>query len=96
MRCCMRDEGGPLGVGLQGQASSHPKLPGSKALVVSVRGKGAARPRQARIRKTNVIEPLMTCRKRRDDVETRGMSLTWDKPEGSLLTAWAASGMEAA
>ena len=27
-------------------------------------------------------EPLMTCRKRRDDVETRGESLTWDKSGG--------------
>lgn len=96
MRCRMRDEGRPLEAGLQGQASSHPKLLGSKALVVSVRGKGAARPRQARVRKTNAIEPLMTCRKRRDDVETRGESLTWDKPKGCLPTAWVASGMEAA
>jgi len=29
-----------------------------------------------------VSEPLMTCRKRRDDVETRGESLTWDKSGG--------------
>ena len=27
-------------------------------------------------------EPLMTCRKRRDDVKTRGKSLTWDKSGG--------------
>jgi len=82
MRCRMRDEGGPLEAGLQGQASSHPKLLGSRALVVSVRGKGAARLRQARIRKTNASKPLMTCRKRRDDVETRPESLAWDKAQG--------------
>jgi len=28
---------------------------------------------------TNVSEPLRKCRKRRDDVKTRGWSLTWDK-----------------
>jgi hypothetical protein len=92
----MRDEGGPLEAGLQGQASSHSKLLGSRAPVVSVRGKGAARLRQARIKKTNEIEPLRTCRKCRDDVKTRPESLAWDKPKGSLLTAWVASGMKAA
>jgi hypothetical protein len=29
-----------------------------------------------------VSEPPMTCRKRRDDVETRGESLSWDKSGG--------------
>ena len=28
---------------------------------------------------TNVSEPLRKCRKRRDDVKTRGKSLIWDK-----------------
>jgi hypothetical protein len=35
----MRDEGGPLEVGLQGQASNHLKLRWSKARVVSVEEK---------------------------------------------------------
>jgi hypothetical protein len=38
----------------------------------------------------------MTCRKHRNDVETGGKSLIREKPEGSLLTAQMASGMEAA
>jgi hypothetical protein len=29
-----------------------------------------------------VSEPLMTCRKSKDDVETRGKLLTWDKSGG--------------
>ena len=62
MRGFTRDEGGPLGVGLQDQASSRPKLLGTKSPVVSVSGKGAGKLRQARIRKTNEIEPSMTCR----------------------------------
>jgi hypothetical protein len=33
---CAEDEGGPLGVGLQEQASNHLKLLWSKAMVVSV------------------------------------------------------------
>ena len=36
---CTRDEGGPLGVGLQEQASSRLKLLWSKAMVVSVEEK---------------------------------------------------------
>ena len=40
-----RDEGRPLQVGLQGQASSRLKLHGLKALVASVEGKGMAEDR---------------------------------------------------
>jgi len=36
---CARDEGRPLGVGLQEQASNHLKLLWSRARVVSVKGK---------------------------------------------------------
>jgi hypothetical protein len=45
-------------------------------------GKGGTRSRQVRFRETSESEPLMTCRKVRDDVETRGNSLTWDEPGG--------------
>jgi len=41
---------------------------------------------------TSVSKPSMNCRKRRDDVKTRGESLTWEKSERYLLTAQAASG----
>ena len=39
MRNCAEDEGGPLGAGLQEQASNHLKLLWSKAMVVSVEEK---------------------------------------------------------
>jgi len=39
VRNCTKDEGRPLGVGLQEQASNHLKLLWSKALVVSVEEK---------------------------------------------------------
>ena len=70
--CCTRDEGRPLGAGLQERASNHLELRGSRARVVSVVGKGGARLRQVRIEKTSASEPPMTCRKRRDDVKTGG------------------------
>ena len=41
-RGCTGDEGRPLGTGLQGQVPNHLKLHGSRALVVSVEGKGMA------------------------------------------------------
>lgn len=59
-------------------------------------GKGRAQPDQVCIEETNASEPLMTCRKRRNDVETTGESLLWDKLGGCLLMARAASGMKAA
>jgi hypothetical protein len=46
--------------------------------VVSVSEK-AGKTRQVSAGETNVSEPLMTCRKRRDVTETRLQSLVWDK-----------------
>jgi len=81
---------------LQEQAPNHPELLWSKAMVVSVEGKGGARLRQVCAMETNTSEPLRKCRKRRDVIKTRGESLTWDEPGGNLLTDQAVTGMEAA
>jgi hypothetical protein len=43
VRNCARDEGGPLGAGLQEQASNHLKLLWPKAMVVSVKEKSRHR-----------------------------------------------------
>ena len=94
--CCTRDGGRPLEVGVQAQASNQRLLLRLRGVVVSEPVKGWARLGQVRIVKSNASEPLMTCRKRREDVETAGESLPQDKSGGSLLTARAASGMEAA
>jgi hypothetical protein len=48
------------------------------------------------LRETSASKPLMTCRKRIDDVETGGRSLTRDKSGGVLIAAQTASGMKAA
>ena len=45
---------------------------------------------------TNTGEPLIKCRKRRDVIKTRGVSLTWDEPGGDLFTVQVVAGMEAA
>jgi hypothetical protein len=52
--------------------------------------------RQVGTEKANESEPLMTCRKRIDDIETRVPLLPWDEPGGDLLTALVVSGTEVA
>src|SRR6202521_2167096 len=69
---CKRDEGRPLGAGDQAQAPNRCELLPSRAVVVSVAGKGGTRSRQVRSEETSASEPLMTCRNLLDDVETRG------------------------
>jgi len=64
--------------------------------VVSDKEKVSKKRDQVSIKETNESEPLMKCRKRRNDVKTRGVSLTWDKHERNLFTAHAASGIKVA
>jgi len=85
--CCVDDEGWPLGIGVQARVPNRLELRGSRARVVSVEGKGAARLRQVRSMKTSASEPLMTCRKVGNIVETG-----WDRwpgmsPESACLLA---------
>jgi hypothetical protein len=94
--CGTRDGGRPAGVGLQDQASNHLQLREARTPVVSVSGKGGPRARQVWVKKTTASEPLMTCRKRRDDVKTGGESLPREQSGGHLQTAQMASGMKAA
>jgi hypothetical protein len=49
-----------------------------------------------RIRETSASELLMRCRKQEDGVKTGGPSNFQDESRGSLLTAWAAPGIEVA
>jgi hypothetical protein len=86
MRCCVRDEGRSFGGGLQGQPPNHLKLLRAKAVVVSVKEK-AGTTCQVGPAETNASEPLRKGRKRRDDVETGGESLTREELRRHLLTA---------
>jgi putative transposase len=84
-QCFIKDEGWPLGVGLQERTSNHHKLRRSRAFVVSVDGKGGAQLRQVRIREANESEPLMRCRnvsKRRQNRNPHFCSASkgWEKP----------------
>jgi hypothetical protein len=71
VRCFVEDGGGPSGAGVQAQASNRHELLGSRALVVSVDGKGAARLHQVRVAESNESEPLKTCRDDPNGIETR-------------------------
>ncbi len=84
-RCFTKDEGRPLEVGLQEQASNRHKLRALRAPVVSVAGNGGARLRQVRFKETNASEPLMTCRnvykRRRNREGVVGPGQGWGKPD---------------
>ena len=81
---------GPPRTGCRISSQTTPSCTGIRARVVSVAGKGETRSRQVRIRKANVSEPLMNCRKRRDVIETKLPSLAWDRVWGAtcLLPRW--------
>ncbi len=64
--------------------------------MVSVREKAWQRLCQVGIKEMSASEPLMRCRKIRDDVKTGVLADLQDKPRGSLFTAWAASGIKVA
>jgi len=95
-RGCTRDEGRSFGTGLQEQASNPLKLLWSRARVVSVKEKARRRLCQVRFKETSASEPLMRCRKSKDDVKTGGFLYPRISSGGSLLTARAASGIEVA
>jgi hypothetical protein len=52
--------------------------------------------RQVRTGKANVSEPLLKCRKRSDDIETRVQLLPWDESGGCLFIGQVVSGMKVA
>lgn len=78
---CIRDEGRPLGNGLQGQFSNHLELRRSKVVVVSVEEKSRQGSRQVRFGKTNASEPPMKCRKPYKWRRNRDGRLTRDRTQ---------------
>jgi RNA-directed DNA polymerase len=81
----------PAGGGLKPPQAASVKSRGGERC-----GKGAPRVRQVRAEKANESKPLMTCRKRIDDIETGRESFFRDEPGGYLPTAQAVSGIKAA
>ena len=75
----MKDEGRPLGDGLQDQSSNRPALRGPKNPGGERTGKRRGDPRQVWTRKANESEPLMRHRKGINAIETRLLEQAWDK-----------------
>jgi hypothetical protein len=86
----------PSAVALQEETANCPELLRSRAVVVSVVGKGALTARQVWITKANASEPLMKCRKVVNDIKTRAKLGSWDESGGCLLTGQTVSGMKVA
>ncbi len=59
-------------------------------------GQGARIVRQVRTKKANASEPLMTCRKRSNGIETEESRYLGKQPGGDLLIAQVVPGMEVA
>ena len=64
------DGGWPSGFAVQARIPNHRKLRRSRAVVVSVPGKGPARPGQVSCKKRTARKPLLKCRNLLDDVKT--------------------------
>ena len=77
--CCTRDEGRPLGLGLQDQGPNHRKPRRSNGRGGERCGKRRDQSRQVCAGQTNASEPLLMCRKRRDVAKTRLQLLACDK-----------------
>ena len=90
------DGGWPLGTGWQEQVPNHLRRLRSKALVVSTEGKGLGRTRSGDWQEEDRKKPLMTCRKRRDDVETAGSRYCGRSFGGACFRTKAASGIKVA
>ena len=90
---CVKDEGGPLGIGFQERVPNHSKRLRPKAVVVSVgtkvRGMTPSRCASGRRAKANL--PMMR-RKEFGIVKTSGEKLRWDKSVGCLMTGQMAIG----
>ena len=76
-----KDDGRPVEVGYQEQASNHLKRLSLRAAVVSVE-ETLSKTRQVWIRKTNVSKPLLTRREPEHDIETGGGWYLRDKSGG--------------
>jgi hypothetical protein len=94
---CVKDEGGPLGIGFRERVPNHSKRLRSKAVVVSVGAKARGMtPSRCAFGRRAKANPLMTRRKEPDVVKTRGANLFWDKSVGCLMTGQTATGVKRA
>jgi len=96
-RCCIRDEGGPFGAGLQEQASNSRKLLSPNGDGGERYGKGLRKSGHVRVRETNASEPLMRPRNRSTGgIKTGAPPLSGKSMAENLVTGHAVSGVQVA
>lgn len=83
--CCTRDEGRPLEVAVQAEASNRLLPLRLRDAVVSEIGKGQSRIGQVGFVKSNASEPLMTCRNVETMSKLRGFRYRRTSPGGACL-----------
>jgi hypothetical protein len=88
--------GGPSKPAYRSRLQTTSSCIGKEPCVVSVEEKAGQRSCQVRIKEMSASEPLMRCRNSRDGVKTGVLADPQDKPRGSLVTAWVASGIKVA
>ena len=87
---------GPSESGSRAGLQTAHELLQSRAVVVSVVGKGGRMTRQVRGEKTNASEPLSMRRYTESGIKTGGFWIFQDKPAGYLATGWAVLGVKVA
>ena len=92
VRCCAGDEGWPLGVALQGEASNHLMLRWLKTVVVSDEEKAQVM-RQVGSGKASVSEPPLKRRNNIDGIRTGEIMSSRDESGGCLLTGQVVPGV---
>ena len=65
-------------------------------MVLSVKEKATKSCQVRAMEMSDHTNPLLKCRKRRDSIKTRRLSLVWDKFGGNLFTVQAVDGIQGA
>jgi hypothetical protein len=92
--CCVKDEGWPLGTGIQVQVPNRHWLLWPKATVLSADGKGRVIG-QVGVMKLNENEELIKRRKYKNAVKTMLYFQAWDKFGESLIIGQTTAGVQA-
>lgn len=83
--CCIKDEGGPLGVGIQVLIPNYLSLSCLRDMGVSRQEKWQFMLHVRTMEMSKTESPLM-CREVKTDVKTKSTPLSWDKPRSYLIT----------
>jgi hypothetical protein len=81
---------------VQTEYANHLKVLCSKGMVLNVQAKGDVKHHQVRVKKLNIIEPLMKCRNGSSLLKPEVSNYRWDNCNGHLFTGYRTAGIKAA